>query len=91
MMFWVLLLKLANGRGDGTQCFTAIYLGIIGLSTRYGAGIQGPEQKPEWLEPALKCVLAIEIVYYIIIYCIKCSILLFYLRLGSSTPLPEDS
>lgn len=90
-IFCILLVKPANGRENETQFLTVIYLGIIGLSTRYGTGLPESEQKPEWLEPAWKCVLAIEVVYYMIVYCIKCSILLFYLRLGNSSISPEGS
>lgn len=62
-------------------CCTVVYLTFLGIAVRFGTGLRNAQQKPEWLTPALKYVIAIEVIYYIIIYLIKISILLFYLRL----------
>ncbi|KAI5793681.1 hypothetical protein DFH27DRAFT_139799 [Peziza echinospora] len=75
----------ALGKDDWTMfvawCGTVTYLAFIIASAANGSGMRKANQKPEWLEPVLKYVLAIEAVYYVCVYAIKCSILLFYLRL----------
>lgn len=61
---------------------SVVYLALLMSTLSYGAGLHKDDQELSWLTPGLKLVLAIEIVYYIIVYLIKVSILLFYLRLG---------
>ncbi|KAI5803976.1 hypothetical protein DFH27DRAFT_462768, partial [Peziza echinospora] len=57
-----------------------VYLAILGESARLGTGLHAVDMRPEWLTPVLKMVLVIQAVYYICIYLIKTSILLFYIR-----------
>jgi hypothetical protein len=52
-----------------------------GLATRYGLGKHHTQQKPEWVEPFTKLLLASSLSYSASAMFIKLSLLTFYMRL----------
>jgi len=51
-------------------------------------GFSGKKLNLEQMMTLIKSTLAIEIIYYITVYCVKLSILLCYLRIGTCSPAP---
>ncbi|KAF2838202.1 hypothetical protein M501DRAFT_1011818 [Patellaria atrata CBS 101060] len=62
--------------------FTVGYLAEIIVGKHYGMGISGQFLNLDQMTANLKNTVAVEITYYIILYCIKVSILLLYLRIA---------
>jgi hypothetical protein len=68
--------------GSYTKIFTIGYLITIWILRDNGMGFSGKTLSLEEMTNLVKATLAIEIMYYIIIFFIKASILCFYLRIG---------
>jgi hypothetical protein len=69
--------------------FTVGYLVAIWVLRENGMGFSGAVLKPVQMENMIKATLAIEIMYYILIFCIKLSILFLYLRFGKHLTRPH--
>ena len=62
--------------------FTIGYLAAIWVLRANGMGYSGAVLKPVQMVNLIQTTLAIECMYYILVFCIKISILFLYLRFG---------
>ena len=87
---WIMLVALVSvlsqnpysDLGSYMKIFTIGYLVAIWILRDNGMGFSGKTLSLEEMTNLVKATLAIEIMYYIIIFSIKASILCFYLRIG---------
>jgi hypothetical protein len=64
------------------QVFTVGYLATIFVARANGMGFSGKELSLDQMVVLIKDTLAIQIIYYLAVFCVKLSILLCYLRIG---------
>lgn len=67
-----------------TQFFTVSYLAAIFVLRENGMGFSGKTLTITKMENLIKATLAIQILYYLLIYSIKISILFVYMRIGKT-------